>query len=138
MEECTPNLGVYYWTENGYQPLVFYDNWQVALLNWEPAYELDNAGDIECHENTDEVFVLWKGHAYLLVSSPDGLRAVDMLPGVIYNVPRCVWHTLLATRDVSWIIVESRDTHLNDTHVRKMTEEEWQHLRANLPVWVKK
>jgi mannose-6-phosphate isomerase-like protein (cupin superfamily) len=137
MEECTPNLGVYYWTENGYQPLVFYDGWQVALLNWEPAYDLKNAGDIECHEYTDEVFVLWKGHGLLLVSSPDGLRAVDMLPGVIYNVPHGVWHTLLATRDVSWVIVESRDTHLNDTHVRRMTNGEWQHLRASLPEWVK-
>jgi mannose-6-phosphate isomerase-like protein (cupin superfamily) len=130
------NLEIYEWNENGYKPLVFYNGWQVALLNWEPAYELANAGEIERHVNTDEVFVLWKGHGLLFSSSADGFQVEDMRPGVIYNVPKGVWHGLLATRDAAWIIVEDRDTHLKDTEIRQMSTGEWKQLKANLPVWV--
>jgi hypothetical protein len=60
----------------------------------------------------------------------------DIRPGVIYNVPKGVWHGLLATRDASWIIVEDRDTHLHDTEIRQMNADELRQLRTNLPEWV--
>jgi mannose-6-phosphate isomerase-like protein (cupin superfamily) len=120
----------------GYQPLVFFDGWQAALLNWEPLFDLANAGEIERHNQTDEVFVLWRGRALIFVSDGERLHAEEMQPGAIYNVPQGVWHNLLATRDASWIIVENRDTHLGDTELRTMTPAEWAQLRLALPAWV--
>jgi mannose-6-phosphate isomerase-like protein (cupin superfamily) len=133
----TDTLETHNFTNPGYKPLVFYDGWQVALLNWEPLFDLDNAGEIERHNQTDEVFVLWRGRALIFTSDGERLHAVEMQPGVVYNVPAGAWHNLLASRDASWIIVENRDTHLGDTQLRQMTPAEWAQLRRSLPEWVK-
>ena len=66
------SLEVLSWAETGYRPLVFSADWQVALLNWEPIFDLANVGEIERHNQTDEVFVLVRGRAALFVVTPDG------------------------------------------------------------------
>jgi mannose-6-phosphate isomerase-like protein (cupin superfamily) len=132
-----PCLEVLSWTETGYQPLVFSAGWQVALLNWEPLFDLPNAGEIERHNQTDEVFVLMRGRAVLFVVTPDGLRVEDMLPGVVYNVRAGIWHNLVSTRDATWIIVENRDTHLHDCEFRQLSPEERVKLEASLPDWAR-
>lgn len=129
-------LEIHRYDQDGYLPLVFSDGWQVALLNWVPLFELSNAGEIERHNHTDEVFILWRGQALIFVSNGEQLQAVEMQQGLVYNVPRGVWHNLLATRDASWIIVENRDTHLGDTELRRMDIAEWTQLRSALPAWV--
>lgn len=137
-EQSKCGFEVFRWGDQGYQPLAFSDNWQVALLNWEPIFDLENATEIERHCQTDEVFVLWRGRALLFVSTPEGLKAEDMVPGVIYNVLKGTWHNLLATRDASFIIVENRNTHLQDTEIRPLTDEERSQLCACLPNWLQK
>lgn len=132
------SLEILNFTEDGYKPLVFSGDWQVAQLNWEPIFDLENAGEIERHVNSDEVFVLWKGKATLFVSSQEGMQILEMERGVVYNVRKGVWHNLLSTRDAAWIIVETRDTHLHDTEIRQMIAEEWDTLQENLPSWIEK
>lgn len=124
------------WDETGYQPLVFSHDWQVALLNWEPIFQLDKLGEVERHNQTDEVFVLTRGKAVLFTVDNLGLQVVEMKPGVIYNVRQGVWHNLTSSRDASWIIVENRDTHLHDCEFRQLTREELARLKSNLPTWV--
>lgn len=128
-------LEIYEWNGEGYKPLVLTPRWMTALLNWEPSYDLQNASEIEVHKNTDEVFVLWRGKGALYVLEEDGIHVEDLKPGVVYNVPAGVWHGCLGSRDVSWIIVEDRDTNLYDTEVRKMTDEELHQLRIKAPAW---
>ncbi len=130
-------LEVFHWEEQGYQPLIFFDDWQVALLNWEPGFDLRNLGEIECHHQTDEVFVLLRGKALLFTLTGDGqMQAEDMQPGVLYNVPAGVWHNLLSTRDAAWVIVEKRDTHLNDVEFRQLTQDEKDRLSSSFPEWL--
>lgn len=128
-------LECFNWGGVGYQPLVFEDHWQVAILNWEPIFDLKNARDVEAHCKTDEVFVLTQGAAMLFVGTQNGLRCEEMRPGVIYNVTRGTYHNLLATRDASWIIIETRDTDLFDTTIRPLTFEELEQLRLSAPDW---
>lgn len=132
----TDLLEIHQYDGVGYQPLVFSDGWQAALLNWEPLFDLAHAGEIERHNQTDEVFVLWRGRALIFVSDGERLQAEEMKTGAIYNVPRGVWHNLLASRDASWIIVENRGTHLEDTELRQMSGAEWAQLRPALPAWL--
>ncbi len=133
-----PGLEIYTWSQAGYQPLVFSHDWQVALLNWEPIFDLEKAGEIERHNQTDEVFVLVKGKAVLFCVTPDGKMTVeDMRPNVIYNVTQGTWHNLLSTRDATWIIVENRDTHLGDSEYRQLSSNEKSDLLACLPEWIK-
>lgn len=132
----TASLEIFEYADEGYKPLVFFDGWQVALLNWEPCFDLPQAKEIEVHKDTDEVFVLWRGRGALFIKEGEGIRVEDLKPGVIYNVPAGVWHGCLASRDVSWIIVENRDTHLHDTELRSLTELELQQIQRQLPEWV--
>jgi len=125
------------WQGEGYKPLVFYQDWQVARLNWEPLFDPSNLGEIERHNGTDEVFVLWRGRGALLVAIESTLEVIDMEPGVIYNVTRGTWHTLVADHDASWIIVENRDTHLHDTEIRQMLPQELEQAQAHLPDWLR-
>ena len=129
-------LEIYEWSGEGFEPLVFTEGWQAALLNWEPLFDRRNLDEIERHNHSDEVFVLLRGRA-LLFTRPDGgaLAAVEMEAGFIYNVPAGVWHNLVATRDVSFLIVENRDTHLHDTEIRPITDDELAQLDRQLPAW---
>lgn len=124
------------WQGEGYRPLAFYHDWQVARLNWEPLFDSSNLGEIERHSGTDEIFVLWRGRGALLIATQSGLEVIDMEPGIIYNVTRGTWHTLVANRHASWIIVESRDTHLHDTEIRQMFSHELEQAQAQLPDWL--
>jgi mannose-6-phosphate isomerase-like protein (cupin superfamily) len=112
-------IEIYRWEQEGYKPLVFSDSWQVALLNWEPLFNRENLDEIERHNETDEVFVLLSGWSVLFARPESGtLEAIDMEPGIIYNVPKGVWHNLVASRDVAFLIVENKNTHLDDTEIR--------------------
>ena len=120
-------------------PLVFSHDWQVALLNWEPIFDLDEADQVERHNQTDEVFVLVKGQAVLFTITVDGeMNVVEMRPNVVYNVLQGCWHNLISTRDATWIIVENRDTHLGDGEFRRLTEDEMASLHAQLPAWARR
>ncbi|MCE1252192.1 MAG: hypothetical protein LWX83_01450 [Anaerolineae bacterium] len=131
-----PGLLSFEWKGEGYQPLVFSQDWQVALLNWEAVIDAENIGEIERHNQTDEVFVLQSGRAVLFTICDDEMQAVDMQAGVLYNVTAASWHNLIATRDASWVIVEKRDTHLYDCEYRRLTADELNKLKGLLPDWL--
>lgn len=119
----------------GYQPLVFSSGWQAAILNWEPPMDPGRLSEIERHARTDEVFVLWRGRAALVLEAPGGLHVVELQPGVVYNVRAGAWHTLVANRAASLVIVEDRDTHLHDTELRPLQAAERRQALAQLPEW---
>ena len=123
------------WQQDGYQPLIFSHDWQVAILNWEPAANANMISEVERHVQTDEVFILWRGAAALVTVDMDGLKITEAVPGVVYNVIMGSWHTVIGTRESSWIIVENRDTHLSDTEMRLLTKTELQEFNRQLPTW---
>jgi len=132
------DVEIHQWQGEGYKPLVFHNGWQTALLNWEPVFDLENIGEIERHCHTDEVFVLVKGKAVLFTIDLKGiLQVYEMIPNVIYNVTQSSWHNLIATKDATWIIVENRDTHINDTEFKQLTNAELEKIMALLPDWSK-
>jgi hypothetical protein len=137
MNEPGFGLDTYEWKNEGYAPLVFSHDWQVALLNWEPIFDLDKLGEVERHNQTDEVFILTKGKALLITIGLDGLLVTEMKPGVIHNVLKTTWHTLITTRDVQFIIVENRGTHLKDMEKRNLLENETSRVLSELPTWCK-
>lgn len=124
-------------TDAGYLPLVFSAGWQVAVLNWEPGMDdPDLLTTVERHADTDEVFILTRGRALLISHTTQGFSLCNMQPGVIYNVKNGVWHNLLASRDASMIIVEKRDTHINDVETRTLGAQERDRILADLDkIW---
>jgi hypothetical protein len=130
-------VDIFSWDEQGYKPLVFFNDWQTAILNWEPLFDSQNLGEIERHNKSDEVFVLIEGNAMLFSITPHGEICVnDMVRGVIYNVKQGVWHNLLSTKSAKWIIVENRNTDITDTHLRQLTESEKSEIIKSFPAWI--
>jgi len=119
----------------GYQPFISQRGWLVVLLNREPRFDPANVGSVERHNQTDEVFVLTRGHSLLFIFVDETINAIDMQPGVIYNVTSGTWHGILGTEDATWLIVESSDTSTKNSDYRQMNENELGTLRGQFPAW---
>jgi hypothetical protein len=98
----------------GYQPLVDYGDWRVAILNYLDNVRPDLNNIMERHTETDEVFVLLRGKGVMLMGGngpqADRVEPEVMAPGKLYNAKRNAWHTILMSRDASVLLVENKDT----------------------------
>jgi hypothetical protein len=98
----------------GYQPLVDYDQWRVAILRYADELLPDRIFAMQRHNETDEVFVLLEGHCILFLGEGKdtitSITAVDMVPRKLYNVRRGAWHSHTLSKDATVLIVENRDT----------------------------
>lgn len=109
----------YYHEQQGYNPFLISDGWQVAQLNYMPGHGLDDMDDVEQHRQTDEVFILFCGTAVLVAAEVGEAGIVRfeceyMIPGMTYNIPAGTWHNIGMSPDAQMIIVERSSTHLND------------------------
>ena len=98
----------------GYQPLIDFGSWRMAILRWEPGSRAEEIEFMERHTQTDEVFVLLEGWATLLIGGnqekADKIQAEVMAGGKLYNVKQNTWHSAFLSRDASILIVENQDT----------------------------
>ena len=60
-------LEIHDYEGQGYQPLVDFAGWRVAILRYLDGLHPDRINSMERHTETDEVFVLTKGKATLLM-----------------------------------------------------------------------
>lgn len=101
-------------TTPGYCPLVDYEAWRVAILNYSDELRPENLKAMQRHNETDEVFVLLRGRCILFLgageATVEAVFAQDMQPHKIYNVKKAVWHTHTLSQDAMVLIVENRDT----------------------------
>ena len=100
--------------EQGFFPVVFFGQWRVAVLNYCDIVEKELLYRLERHVETDEVFVLQKGGAWLILGGsgddPANVETFPMETGVVYNIERSCWHHIVMTQDASVLIVENADT----------------------------
>lgn len=97
-----------------YMPLVDYQSWRVALMNYTDDLTPDKINRMQKHIETDEVFVLLAGRCILFIGegeeSVTKVHAMDMELYKLYNVKRGVWHSHTFSKDARVLIVENRDT----------------------------
>ena len=113
MEEKLLEIREY--TGPGYQPVIDFGVWRVAILNYLDEIHPKRIDFMERHDETDEVFILLQGQAVLFLGEGDAkhidaIHSQVMDPGKIYNVKQSVWHTVVLSRDGSVLIVENRNT----------------------------
>ena len=103
----------------GYQPLVDYGAWRVAILRFIDELLPERLDNWQRHHETDEVFVLLQGRCILFLGAGDQtvtqVYAEDLAPLKLYNVKRGVWHTHALSQDAVVLIVENRDTTLENS-----------------------
>jgi ureidoglycolate hydrolase len=116
----------------GFQPLIFFGSWRVALMNFTEELLPENILRVERHPQTDEVFVLLRGQATLFVGEgQDRLErfyAQPMEPGLLYNVKPQTWHTIVMSRDAAVLIVENADTGDHNSQFCSLLPEQRQFL----------
>lgn len=86
----------------------------ILILNYLPRLHYSRIADMQRHLETDESFILLQGKAVLFAAAgenaPGELEAYVMEPGVIYTVPKGIWHTQSMTEDVKILLVENSGT----------------------------
>ncbi len=107
-------LDITEYNDVGYQPLIAYGAWRVAILNYIDELLPQNIGKMQRHDNTDEVFVLLKGRCILFVAEGidrvEQIHAIDMQPLKLYNMKRGTYHTHTLDREAMVLIIENDDT----------------------------
>ncbi len=107
-------LEVHHFDGAGYQPLVTFQTWRVALMTYSNDYLSDMIAQMQRHVETDEVFVLLQGRCILFLGEGDEkinqLFAEDMKPFQLYNVKKGTWHSHTFSPDAKVLIVENADT----------------------------
>jgi hypothetical protein len=111
--------------KEGYSPVVDYAAWRVAVLNFSNDLLPENITAMQRHNETDEVFVLLRGCCVLFIGEGDekvtDIFAENMQPFKIYNVKKSVWHTHTLSRDAKVLIVENRNTVLDNSPFSSLT-----------------
>lgn len=99
---------------DGYQPMIDYKSWRVAILKYCEELEIQNLKTMQKHNETDEVFVLLNGNCTLFVGGKGDeigeIDGINMEPFKLYNVKKGVWHTHTLNKDGMVLIVENQDT----------------------------
>ena len=112
----------------GYRPLIDYDRWRVAVLRFCDDLMPERIERMQRHNETDEVFVLLEGRCILFLGEGSdavtSIAAVDMEPLKLYNVKRGAWHSHTLSRDASVLIVENRDTTVENSPKVALNEEQ--------------
>ena len=125
-------LAVKEYQDEGYQPLVSYQNWRVAVLNYCAELLPENIDSMQRHDQTDEVFVLLQGRCILFLGEGEeeitDIYAHDLQPGKVYNVKRSTWHTHTLSEDASVLIVENDDTAEENSPEKKLTSQQQKKL----------
>ena len=103
----------------GYKPLIESGgDWMAAVMNGTPA-SWSVPGVIEQHPNTDELFVLVSGRAYMVVAGngekPGRISQHEMQLNVLYNVKAGTWHVNPMTPDARFVIIEKTGTNVDGT-----------------------
>ena len=114
--------------DSGYKPVIDYGEWRVAVLNYCDELLPENIDKMQKHNQTDEVFVLLKGKCMLFMAEGDQeieeIYAQEMEPYKMYNIKRSVWHTHTLSEEAMVLIIENRDTNLDNSPEIDLTEKE--------------
>lgn len=124
----------------GYQPLVDYGDWRVAILRFLDGLQPERIDQMERHTETDEVFVLLRGQGVLILGGTDkeieAIYPQVMDQGILYNVKRNAWHTVLLSQDASVLLVENNNTGEQNSEFAYLTADHRvqivEHARKNM------
>ena len=121
----------------GLKRVVESGDWFVGIKNWKPVNDAAHFDNMERHLQTDEVFVLLEGGCTLLVDhSPENsctdIRCIPMEKNKVYCIHPSVWHNTITTKDAKLILMENRNTCMDNSEVQTLSSQEIAALRKQL------
>jgi hypothetical protein len=128
------SLEIREYTGEGFQPLIYFGAWRVAVLRWIEEILPEHLTYMERHTQTDEVFVLLQGRATLFLGGTgekvQAIRTQQMEQGKLYNVKQNAWHTVVMSRDATILLVENGDTGEANSEYWSLTDEQKKTIRG--------
>lgn len=122
--------------KEGYQPLVDFETWRVAVLKYCEDVRVENIKTMQKHVETDEVFILLKGNCTLITGtnreSIKEIQLINMQPHKIYNVKKGVWHNHVLDEEGEVLIVENQNTSDDNSPVINLSREEIQQIQDRI------
>ena len=116
----------------GYQPVIDYADWRVAILNFSEELRPEKITALQRHNETDEVFVLLRGRCLLFLGEGDqtitAIHGRDMTPHTVYNVKKGAWHFHTLSEEAMLLIVENRDTTFDNSPFCPLTPDQQESL----------
>ena len=104
------------------------EKWMVGIKNWKPMNDIKNINNLERHNETDELFILLSGRCTLLYANETekglDIRAVDMEPLKVYNIPRSLWHNTVTEKDTKLALIEDSSTGSANSDYLDLTAEQ--------------
>ena len=102
----------------GFKVMAESGEWKVGMLRYSERFS--RFAEMERHLLTDEVFVLVSGRATLYAEK----ESIEMSVGAVYTVPASVWHHIVVSEDANVIVVENRNTSIENTEKKYFEQEE--------------
>ena len=102
----------------GFRVMTEYGEWKVGMLRYNARFS--RLGEMERHLLTDEVFILISGKATLYTEA----ETLAMESAAVYTVPAGVWHHIVVSEDASVIVVENRNTSIDNTEKKYFAPQE--------------
>lgn len=121
----------------GLKRVVESGTWFVGIKNWKPANDAAQFDAMERHMETDEVFVLLEGGCTLLVDQSENnncsdIRCIAMERNRVYCIHPGVWHNTITSRDAKLILMENRNTSMDNSEVQSLGQNEIAAIRNQL------
>lgn len=103
----------------GFNKVFSFNNWSLCFLNYIDELKQDNLKYVEAHHETDEVFVLLRGKATLLLASNKDnklyFEKIKLIPNKIYVVKKDTYHTVILNKKAKILLVEEKNTSDDNT-----------------------
>jgi ureidoglycolate hydrolase len=129
-------LGVGQFFEEGYQPVLDFHGWRVAMLRYGEAVDAQHLHQVERHRNTNEVFIVTAGEADLILCAagnvPGEAYVFPMKHNVAYNIPDYGWHHVLMSKDAHIILFERTETSAETSDYAKLTATQVETIKTNM------
>ena len=115
--------------QNGYSKLFHFNNWRLATLEYVKEIDESSVDYLECHNETDEVFILLKGHCKMVFfkdndPASNDFECIDLKPQQVYRILKGVYHAHRISKDAKIVLVEEESTSQDNSHRRYLTLEQ--------------
>ncbi len=98
----------------GYSGIFEYGAWKIAMIRDSDALHPENVRVVSRHMETDEVFTLLEGEAYVYLggkgATPGTFVKHQLMPGKTYVVHAATWHSTVTTPGCHILVVENANT----------------------------
>ena len=102
--------------EPGFSVSFSTDKWETAFIRFSSDFAFGKVTELKRHMESDEVFVLIKGKAVLLIGdTPEEITKTILECGKAYNVKKRTWHYIAVSEDAVVFVTENSDTNKSNT-----------------------